>query len=46
MVYRNEHDSDDEKIVLESACTMIRGPTMEKLQFENLSEPCTDADYA
>ena len=46
IVYRNEHESDDEKIVLESACTMIQGARMEKLQVENLAESCTDADYA
>jgi RAB protein geranylgeranyltransferase component A len=36
IVYRNENDSDDEKIVLESACTMIQRQTMEKSQVENL----------
>ena len=36
IVYRNENDSDDEKIVLESACTMIKGQTMKKSQVENL----------
>ncbi|KAL3762787.1 hypothetical protein ACHAW5_001315, partial [Stephanodiscus triporus] len=46
IVYRNENDSDDEKIVLESAFTMMQGPTIEKLQVENLAEPCTDAERA
>ena len=29
IVYREEHDSDDEKKVLESACTMVQGSTVE-----------------
>ena len=29
IVYRDEHDSDDEKMVLESACTMIQPPIAE-----------------
>ncbi|KAL7531223.1 hypothetical protein ACHAXR_003910 [Thalassiosira sp. AJA248-18] len=29
IVYRDEHDSDDEKMVLESACTMIQAPATE-----------------
>jgi len=29
ILYRDEHDSDDEKMVLESACTMIQAPTAE-----------------
>ncbi|KAL3815786.1 hypothetical protein ACHAXA_001680 [Cyclostephanos tholiformis] len=45
IVYRNENDSDDEKIVLESACTMMQGQSTEKSQVENLADNCTDADY-
>jgi hypothetical protein len=29
IVYRDEHESDDEKGVLESACTMIQTPAVE-----------------
>mmetsp|Transcript_8882 Transcript_8882/g.19941 ORF Transcript_8882/g.19941 Transcript_8882/m.19941 type:complete len:799 (+) Transcript_8882:181-2577(+) len=43
IMYRDEHDSDDEKMVLESACTMIQAPmATEPLPGDDGVESCTD----
>ncbi|KAL7441106.1 hypothetical protein ACHAXH_008467 [Discostella pseudostelligera] len=44
VVYRDNHDDDDEKDVLESACTMIQAPAQEKLPAKGNSTEIVSGD--